>query len=306
MKTRTLIIFFCMVMLGGMPAACAPTDKARIDTLAAEAVAALPEIEVGRVPVPTKTAIPPTPEPTLAPGDTLISPMDGMEMVYVPEGEFTMGSNSDKGNEGPEHRVTLDGYMIDKTEVTNAMYAQCVAEGACDPPAQLGSSSQDSYYDNSIYADYPAIHVNWHEAKAYCEWAGRQLPTEAQWEKTARGTNGLIYPWGDTSPTSDLANYGDKVGDTTEVCSYPDGNSPYGACDMAGNVTEWVADKYDYYYYGTSPTNNPTGPADGNDRSMRGGSWWSGTGSIRSASRDGSGPGYSNQDYGFRCSLSLP
>ena len=224
-------------------------------------------------------------------------------MVYVPAGEFSMGSNDGYDDEQPVHTVYLDAYWIDQTEVTNALYERCVEDGVCNTPGEHGSDTRASYYGNPTYADYPVIYVNWYQAEEYCQWAGRELPTEAQWEKAARGTDGRTYPWGNATPTSDLVNFNSNIGDTTEVGSYPDGASPYGALDMAGNVWEWVADWQGDYPSGM--VSNPMGPASGEYRVLRGGSWDNNEGLIRSADRDGDYPSCANRNNGFRCATSL-
>jgi hypothetical protein len=161
---------------------------------------------------------------------------DGMEIVYVPAGNFIFG-----GDGGFSY---LDGFWIDRTEVTNAMYALCVQAGTCDPPGSTSSYTHGIYFNNPVYADYPVIYVDWNDAATYCAWAGAHLPTDLEWEKAARGTDGRVYPWGDTPPDCTLANFkpfpGPCVGDTTAVGSYPTGASPYGSLDMGGNVSEWV------------------------------------------------------------------
>jgi len=217
-----------------------------------------------------------------------------------------MGSPGGVGDddEYPEHEVYLSGYWIDQTEVTNGMYAQCVNEGGCTRPDSAESSTRNSYYGNSAYDNYPVIYVDWYQAEAYCEWVGRELPTEAQWERAARGTDGRTYPWGNKSPNSGLANFDRNVGDTTEVGRYPEGASPYGTLDMAGNVWEWVADWYDSYPSGS--VTDPQGPSMGDYRVIRGGSWLNVELNFRSANRSGYYPDNSISDNGFRCSLSLP
>src|ERR1700690_331192 len=164
-------------------------------------------------PTSTFTPVPPTFAPTLTPtpglGSTYTSPKDGMVIVYVPAGNFPMGSNDGRPDQAPVHTVSLDAFWIDQTDATNAMYAKCVDASACKQPADLGSATHDSYFGNSQFDNYPVINVDWNMADTYCKWAGRQLPTEAQWEKAARGPNGNAYPWGN-SFNGTLTNYCDK------------------------------------------------------------------------------------------------
>ena len=146
----------------------------------------------------------------------------------------------------------------------------------CKEPTIRFSATRERYYDEpqGKFDNYPVIYVNWSMAQTYCEWAGRRLPTEAEWEKAARGTDGRIYPWGNDPPNHDLVNYDGYFGDTLNVGRYPKGASPYGAVDMAGNVDEWVADWYSATYYQSSPASNPTGPDSGEDKVLRGGDWF--------------------------------
>jgi formylglycine-generating enzyme required for sulfatase activity len=224
-------------------------------------------------------------------------------MVFVPAGEFLMGSSdADKdagSDEKPQHTVYLDAFWIDKYEVTNAQYKQCVGAGRCQQPSTTSSSTRSSYYGDSKYDNYPVIGVSWRDAILFCEWAGKRLPTEAEWEKAARGAAGRIYPWGDRYDISKV-NADGKVGDTTAVGSYPAGASPYGAMDMAGNVWEWVADWYDAKYYASSPKDNPTGPS-GSARVLRGGAWDSYQYFVRAADRNSIYPDYRLINVGFRC-----
>lgn len=259
-------------------------------------------------PTSTFTPKPPTatPTPTLSVVSTRVLEKDGMVMVYVSEGTFSMGSNS-YSDEQPVHTVYLDSFWIDQTEVTNKMYTLCVAAGKCAPPDSSSSYSHSSYYGNLEYDNYPVIYVSWNDASAYCAWADRRLPTEAEWEKAARGTDGRTYPWGEGIDCN-KANYNDGskycVGDTSAVGSFESGKSFYGAYDLAGNVWEWVADWYSDTYYVSSPASNPTGPASGQSRVLRGGAWSYYDFNVRSASRSGLNPLISDYRIGFRCSRS--
>jgi formylglycine-generating enzyme required for sulfatase activity len=256
------------------------------------------------------------PLPTLAVGSTRMREKDGMVMVFVPKGTFEMGDTADAAlaecqkysrdcrreyftDEEPPHTVTLDAFWIDRTEVTNAHYARCVAAGVCNPPSESSSSTRKSYYGDSQYDEYPVIYVSWDDATTYCKWAGGRLPTEAEWERAARGPDGRIYPWGNDPPDDMLLNYNWHVGDTTKVGSYPKGQSWAGALDMAGNVLEWVNDWYGDYPSG--PQVNPSGPASGQWRVLRGGSWSHDPEDVRAAFRSDLHPDYRDDDYGFRC-----
>jgi eukaryotic-like serine/threonine-protein kinase len=236
-----------------------------------------------------------TPEPTLGIGSTLINEKDGAVMVYVPAGEFLMGSEDEDAfsDEAPEHTVYLDAYWIYQHEVTNEQYRRCIKDGVC-------SGSFSSYPEN----DFPAVYIDWDEANNYCEWAGGRLPTEAEWEKAARGTDGQTYPWGEESPTCNLVEFGDCSGAKVPVGSFPAGASPYGALDMAGNVWEWVADRYAAEYYENSPYENPLGPSSGIYHVIRGGCWGSVVRNVRASNRVGGYPVGTNF-RGFRC-LSSP
>ena len=247
--------------------------------------------------VPTDTF---TIVPTVLPSE--IADSNGVEMVLVPEGKFIMGSNDGKPGEGPAHQVFLNAYYIDKYEVTNALYKICVEASACVQPANT------SKYKKSEYGQHPVTYVNWGMANDYCEWRGARLPTEAEWEKAARGTDERTYPWGEEIDCS-YANYWGKdggcVGGTAVVGGYEKGKSPYDAYDMAGNVWEWVADWYEETYYEISPFSNPQGPERGDTRVIRGRSWYSynpfAITDMRSVIRTSFFPSVIDPYTGFRC-----
>jgi formylglycine-generating enzyme required for sulfatase activity len=247
----------------------------------------------------------PTPDRWLDTGRILVREKDEVLMVYVPGGTFQMGSSGGLERERPVHRVTLDSFWIDQTEVTNSQYARCVADGACGPPSVSVSYTRDSYYGDSQYSNYPVIYVSWYDATAYCEWVGGRLPSEAEWEYAASGPDSLTYPWGNEAPHDSVLTYLGNEGDTTKVGFYTDGASWVGALDMAGNVWEWVNDWYDRGYYASSPAHNPPGPEAGEHKVLRGGSWvslQSGTlAEARATSRLVYDPGYRYHDFGFRC-----
>jgi len=275
-------------------------------------------------------------------GQSWISPQDGAKLMCIPVGEFEMGGGPREKDsdidEKPFHTVFLDAFWIDEKEVTNAMFAKFVTESNYVTDAEklgrgeiwISAESKWTWSDDADWMhpfglessiedlqNHPVVQVSWNDANAYCQWAGRNLPSEAQWEKAARGTDGRIFPWGDTLPTGNHANFADKnfgsgwattdVDDNYQfsapVGSYPLGQSPYGVLDMAGNVYEWVADYFLYEYYSSQVIwNNPTGPENGSYRSIRGGSWdslpsWN----LRVADRHGREATYHGANYGFRC-----
>lgn len=252
----------------------------------------------------TATPQPSPPAPT--PARTQMTLDDGMVMLYVPAGDFLMGSLDGDGeqDERPQHSVYIDAFWIDETEVTNRMYKACVDAGACKAPARAVSYTREDYYSNPQFMEYPVIYVDWFRASRYCQWAGKRLPSEAEWEKAARGVDGLTYPWGNGEPGAQQANYGWLVGDTAKVGGYPAGASPYGALDMAGNVMEWVSDWYEVYTTSPYKTYNPTGPESGSHRIARGGSYLFGSFLIRGAERYWLSPYYVDDDLGFRCAFS--
>jgi formylglycine-generating enzyme required for sulfatase activity len=253
-------------------------------------------------PIPSE-AVSTQPSPTLGIGSTMTSEKDGMTLLYVPEGDFSMGGTS--GDEKNIHTVFLSAFWIDRTEVTNAMYLKCVVDQGCVKPGNLDR------YNNSQYSNHPVTNVTWEMANAYCTWADRRLPTEAEWEKAAAGNPDKkqepVYPWGNEIDCL-KANYQGKtgntycIGNTTEVATYPDGISPFGVLDMAGNVWEWVSDWYNIDYYKLKiPWSDPLGPQNGRERVIRGGAWNTTDTEVRSTNRGKSNPNSSSSSIGFRC-----
>lgn len=248
---------------------------------------------------------------------------DGAPMILIPAGEFIMGTN-DVGtnwhqgnpNESPQHAVLLPTYAIDQYEVTIERYAKFMEATKHDAPPL--------WDDEAVVTagDRPVVGVDWADAEAYCKWAGKRLPTEAEWEKAARGTDSRRYPWGDMQPFVDIANYNrglwvsypvTLVSVTSGVTGMSirhglkeGGKSPYGLYHMAGNASEWVADWYDREYYQTSPKDNPKGPSSGEKRVIRGGSWGDPPRNIRVTARFSAPPDFRDQSIGFRCAMDAP
>jgi formylglycine-generating enzyme required for sulfatase activity len=223
----------------------------------------------------------PAPTPLATPGptpQTQVRQADGAAMLYVPEGRFTMGSSDGDEwawqEEKPQHEVYLDAFWIDRMEVTNGQYDECMQSAICTQPRYWKDNTSNQH-------GQPVVGVDWEQGRAYCEWAGARLPTEAEWEKAARGTDGRRYPWGNKDASCQYAVMDDGGSGCGQgwcpwtVGSKPSGASPYGALDMAGNVWEWVADWYASDYYAQSPARNPQGPESGTRRVIRGGSWYS-------------------------------
>ncbi len=228
---------------------------------------------------------------------------DGAPMRLIPNGEFLMGSPTGEGlsDERPQHRVRIGAFYMDTYEVTVARYEKFLdATGHVRPDFWPYDETRD-------YAERPVVGVDWSGAQAYCEWAGKRLPTEAEWEYAARGQDGRPYPWGDATPTGAVANVGKSWSykfykDRLEpVGSRAGATSPFGIHDMAGNVWEWVADWYDAKYYAASPGENPPGPRDGKMKVLRGGSWNFAGKYSRTASRLRYELRHRAADIGFRC-----
>lgn len=339
LKHRFVVVLFIGVVLAGSAGYLTLKGRSTTDGNAAQ----LPPRRTD-TPSPTITPskiIPVTPSPTLTPTiipteplATGLSPIDGMEMVFVPEGPFLMGLSDENveyimemcgsdcrrnsfQSQQPQHEVYLDSYWIDRTEVTNEMYAaflnqegnQTFGDGYYIWLEEEWSSLENvegEWIPKSGYADHPVEAVSWYGARAYCAWAGRRLPTEAEWEKAARGEDGRLFPWGNDFNRSLFNTKGYGASGTMAVGSFPGNASPYGALDMLGNVEEWVADLHDKEYYAVSPAVNPTGPYSENAelyywRVLRGGSYYFINQGISAAYRQGA-PGFDNlHGVGFRC-----
>lgn len=263
----------------------------------------------------------PTPIPTTLAADVAPAPaaISAPNMVYVPKGEFLMGNDEDSNEEKPTHTVYLDAFWIDRTEVTYAQYAhflnhlggheeQCAGYD-CVETKDVDRQSHMLYQDGRYtvedgYENYPMAEVSWYGAQAYCAWVDKRLPTEAEWEKAARGTDGRRYPWGNSEPDCSKVNYRTCVRHTIDVGNYPAGASPYGALDMAGNVYEWTADWFDREYYQTPEASqpNPHGPESGVYKVARGGSSYDlDLYLIRTTYRFGNDPKSFHRLVGFRC-----
>ena len=266
---------------------------------------------------------PPTDAPIEAPEINLAGPdigttmlwVDDSILVFVPGGDFLMGATYDNPQdhpEHPEHLITQSGFWIYRSEVTNGMYANCVANGSCTPPA---TDIQTDYADPNKF-DHPIVAVGWQQAQDYCNWADGHLPTEAQWEKTARGTNANLYPWGESQPICDLLNFDNCVGEilpsgaywstTTPIRKYFSGASFYEALDMEGNVFEWVQDWFKLDYYVESPNIDPPGPENGEVKVVRSSGFRSIASFVPSARRDFFPPNEYRDDLGFRCVIEAP
>ena len=272
------------------------------------------------LPSPTHTPVPPTntpteePTPTEAPPTATAAPTEAtipseiqdeknVPMILIPAGEFTMGSDSTgDASSRPAHEVNVDAFYIDKYEVTNEMYDACSYQVECRRPLNPGSVTRTTYFSNPVFANYPVLYVDWKMANAYCEWRGARLPTEAEWEKAARGTDERTYPWGNDEIDCSLANSAGCVGDTTPVDQHVNGLSPYGLYGMAGNVWEWTSSIDKPYPYDATDGRENMDDAY-SKRIARGGSWhtFGNSGNVRTDTRFALDPGYSGAYVGIRC-----
>jgi formylglycine-generating enzyme required for sulfatase activity len=324
---RSILSIFIIYLLTACSSSSTPGTTATSADTSETAIVLTPTITI--IPSPTSS---PTVTPTELPtaGSTRVVEADDMMEVFIPAGEFTMGSNDTDAKKSlengrayteiPVHTVNLDGYWIDKYEVTNGQYKLCVDAGVCTNPHRTDSNTRLKYFGTEEYADYPVIWVNWMLAGTYCQWAGRRLPTEAEWEKAARGTDARRYVWGNEPIDGTRANlcdvncpfsyadgdYNDGSADTAKVGGYPAGASPYGALDMAGNVWEWTSTLIRPYPYDANdgredPQSNPEVAG---ERVWRGGSWTNGVWWMRASLRYRSKDWYWSPNLGFRCASS--
>ena len=301
-----------LLILGVSAAACQPS---------AEEIGSIIQLTQSEWTVaPTQTAYPtytPYPTHTIYPTYTPISmpltPTPTLnKMKIIPAGAFLMGCDPWDSrspcldSEAPSHIVYLKRFAIDVFEVNNKQYADCVTADACRPPKFGESDLQAAKYENQAFNDFPITNINWYDARDYCGWVGKRLPSEAEWEKAARGDQDeRFYPWGDRTPDCSLVNFagldGNCPGSTTAVDEFPAGASPYGILNLAGNVREWVADWFDANYYLNDVVNNPPGPQTGWERSIRGGSYNSDWIDIRVNARGHNPPEFRAENLGFRC-----
>jgi len=292
---------------------------------------------------PTVPTSSPAPSPSPEGPEPVITDDKGVTMVLIPAGDFSMGNSMEQSltecirlfpkdatnnckeeyfaDETPSHKVFLDSFYFDQYEVTNLLYKACVNAGACQPPSQTGSETHEAYYGETEFNDYPVIWVNWNMAKTYCEWRGARLPTEAEWEKAARGNSTQNYPWGatyeglkanscDINCPRQFANksFADGFDELAPVTAFPDGVSSYGIFNLSGNVSEWVSDWYSSGYYTLTNQNgkNPPGPEIGEERVFRGGSWSRFPINLRLVTRSKKAPDFIANDLGFRCASPVP
>jgi len=325
MKAFRIIPVFAVFIL--LAASCQPVATTSPPPTATPSFPTTTSLPTEEPASPATSSMPPA-QPTI--GSTWTRPADGMVMVYVPAGEFQMGSTEAQietaialcrehyspcnnwyyGREGPAHAVSMVGYWIDQAEVTNAQYRRCVEGGVCSE--RLTCKKGEPTYVDPAKTDHPVVCVSWDDAQAYCEWAGTRLPTEAEWEYAFRGQQGNIYPWGDSFDGSRLNccdtncmeshaddEYDDGYPNTAPAASFPQDVSWSGAIGMSGNVSEWVADWFGPY--STEVLSNPTGPESGNEKVLKGCSWFFPPAYCRGAARPSVDPGARYDYLGFRC-----
>ncbi|MDY7040754.1 MAG: formylglycine-generating enzyme family protein [Chloroflexota bacterium] len=298
MKRTPLVSFLLLLAL---VVSCNPspsTTTTAADAPTVEFKTPLPEPTEAQV-VPTNTPVPPpsTPTPLPTPEEVQEGPAVTNAMVEIPAGPFTMGNDSGGEDEAPAHEVDLPAFEIDKFEVINADFALFVEATNHQTDAEKMGLSR-TWRDAAGGKDnHPVVYASWNDAAAYCEWVGKRLPTEAEWEKAARGTDGRLYPWGDEYDPNKLNGKDSGIRGTTAVGSFADGASPYGVFDMGGNVWEWTADWYEAY-----PDSGYQSPYYGEQfKVVRGGGWFETSDFLRATARNATSDTAANDDLGFRC-----
>ncbi len=330
-KRSTLIYgVISLLVVSLLGAGCSPVPQPTPLPTVATLTQALPTGTASPIPKGTATSLPietktitPTPEPTTTPSitplPTRIVDGNGAAMLLVPAGEFLMGSDSWSGSEQPAHTVYLDGFYIDQFEVSNAAFAEFLnevgnqIEGVAGKAHWVEESDPDLrihrldgiWQPDEGWENHPMNEVTWFGAASFCEWREARLPSEAEWEKAARGTDGRTYPWGEAEPTCKMANFSGCFYDSVPIDSYPEWVSPYGVYNMAGNVHEWTNDWYGEDYYANSPTENPTGPENGDYKVFRGASWFNANFQTRTTYRYPKLPVLTYKANGFRCAISI-
>jgi sulfatase modifying factor 1 len=326
---QTLAILILLALVNG----CSIYDKSTLlVTLTQTNTPFTPNLAATSLPSATATILPtetatatitetprPTNTPSLTPIPKLIVDQRGAAMVLVPAGEFLMGSDSWSGSEKPSHKVYLDSYYIDQFEVSNSAFVEFLNEVGNQIEGVAGKAHwvEENDPDLNIFRmdvvwqvtpgreNHPMNEVTWFGARAFCEWRQARLPSEAEWEKAARGTDGRTYPWGDAEPTCEMANFAGCYYGSVPVDSYPDWISPYGVYNMAGNVHEWTNDWYEDDYYANSPYENPTGPENGDYKVFRGASWFNANFQTRTTYRYPKLPVLTYMANGFRCAKNV-
>ncbi len=243
---------------------------------------------------------PPSPNPTPRAGTARKLEASGLTALYVPAGKAVIGDPGGSGNDAPRHAVQLSAYWINRTQVTNAQYAACVRASGCTKP--IRKAINPHYYDPA-YSQHPAVYITWDQARAFCQWAGGDLPTEAQWEHAATANRQQTYAWGENEPASEVTNVNHPQRGTVKVGSNKHNASPYGALDMGGNVREWVLDWYSARYYRVSAKQDPAGPASGEKKVLRGAAWSDPENFSFVWHRLAHVPGSAGANRGFRCAF---
>lgn len=282
-----------------------PIPEATMATSSQTGVAEKHTPERSQAPIPTRA-----PSPITVPVTPSASAINGgdihSDMVLIEAGWFTRGSagedtNADN-NEKPQKSIYLDSFWIDKYEVSNSLFRECVSAGKCEAPSQSKSHTHESYFWNPLYDKYPVIFLSWYAARDYCASVGKRLPTEAEWERAARWTDARIFPWGNDFRVDYLNGENSDSGDTLPVGSFPNGASRDGVLDMAGNVWEWVADWFDGDFYKAPESNNPYRSTPKEEyKVVRGGAWDSPVSRLRVTARYARFPGFGFDNNGFRC-----